>query len=130
MAVCVKAVYGGGGGGGGAVEMKLHRVLLAGCVNYTRMNLPFGGSFHAKRLFTSVSPFSSRVGGTTRTLILCSARTARYQLKCTVPLGNIKLGLCSRSYSNVGSRCQPRGPQSAAGRKENLLQGGASWPGK
>ncbi|XP_044063874.1 magnesium transporter MRS2 homolog, mitochondrial [Siniperca chuatsi] len=131
MAVCVKAACCG-------VEMKLHRVLRAGCMNCPRMHQPFGANFYPMRLFSSVSPFSSRMGGT-RTLILCSARRVLYPLKYTVPLGNRKLGLYSRSYSDVSSkafcsqtmpvsRCQPWSSQSAAVRKENLLQGGATWP--
>ncbi|XP_070768174.1 magnesium transporter MRS2 homolog, mitochondrial [Enoplosus armatus] len=118
--------------------MKLHRVLLAGRMSCTRTYLPFGMNFYPKRLFSSVSPFTSRMGGT-RTLILCSARTVLYPLKYTVPLGNRKLGLYSRTYSDVGSkglcsqtlpvsRCQLRTSQHAAVRKENLLQGGATWP--
>lgn len=133
MAVCMMAVC-------GRVGMKLHRVLLTGCMSCTRMYPPGGGSFSSKRLLTSVGPFSSRVGGT-RTLTICTARTALYPLKYTVLLGNRKPGLCSRSYSDVGSqalcsqtlpvsRCQHRRSQPAAERKENLLQGAATWPGK
>ncbi|XP_078109490.1 magnesium transporter MRS2 homolog, mitochondrial isoform X2 [Sander vitreus] len=120
-----------------AVEMKLHSVLLIGYMNCTRMYLPFGGNFYPKRLFSSVSSFSSRMGGT-QTRILWGARTVLYPLKYTVPLGNRELGLYRRCYSGVGSnalcsqtlplsRCQPRRSQSAAVRKENLLQGGATW---
>ncbi|XP_059196130.1 magnesium transporter MRS2 homolog, mitochondrial [Centropristis striata] len=116
--------------------MKLHKVLLAGCVNCTKMYLPLSGNFYQKRLFSSV--FSSRMGGT-RTLDLFSTRAVLYPLKCTVPLGNRRLGLYSRSHSGgvvnalcsqtvSVSRCQPRRSQSAAVRKENLLQGGATWP--
>ncbi|XP_039662162.1 magnesium transporter MRS2 homolog, mitochondrial isoform X2 [Perca fluviatilis] len=118
--------------------MKLHSVMLIGYMNCTRMYLPFGGNFYPKRLFSSVSSFSSRMGGT-QTRILCGARTVLYPLKYTVPLGNRELGLYRRCYSGVGSsalcsqtlpvsRCQPRRSQSAAVRKENLLQGGATWP--
>ncbi|XP_076593552.1 magnesium transporter MRS2 homolog, mitochondrial [Chaetodon auriga] len=132
MAVCVRAVC------CGRVGMKLHRVLLTGCMSCTRMYPPGSGSFPSTRLLTSVSPFSSRVGGT-RTLIICTARTALYPLKYTVPLVNRKPGLCSRSYSDVGSqalcsqtlpvsRCQHIRSQPAAERKENLLQGAATWP--
>ncbi|KAM9353826.1 magnesium transporter MRS2 homolog, mitochondrial [Symphorus nematophorus] len=121
MAVSVRAVCCGG------VDMKLHRVLLTGCMNCTRMYLPFSGNFYSKRLFSSVGPCSSRMDGT-RTLMLCSARTALYPLKYTVPLGPGELGLYSRAYSDVGSkaRCQPR--RSAGVRKGNLLQGGATLP--
>ncbi|XP_054477969.1 magnesium transporter MRS2 homolog, mitochondrial [Anoplopoma fimbria] len=108
--------------------MKLHRVLLAGCMKCTRIYPPFGGNFSSE----SVSP--SRTIGT-RTPVLWSANTVLYPLKYSVPLGNRKLGLCSRSYSSVGSdavwgqTCQHRrSHQSAAVRKENLLQGGAPWP--
>ncbi|XP_051263846.1 magnesium transporter MRS2 homolog, mitochondrial [Dicentrarchus labrax] len=129
MAACVKAVCAAGGGGG--VEMTVHRVLLTGCMNCTRMYLPLGGNFYPKRLYSSVSPFPSRMGGT-RTFML-------YPLKYTVTLGNRKPGLYSRGYGDLGSnalcsltlpvsRCEPRRPQSAAGRKEELLQGGATWP--
>lgn len=132
MAVCVKAVWCGG------VEMKLHKVLLTGCVNCTRMYLPFSGNY-SKSLFSSVTSFSSRMGGT-RTLMFC-ARTVLHPLKLSVQLGNRKLNLSSRNYSDVCSkafcsqtlpvsRCQPRRSLSAVVRKENLLQGGASWPGK
>ncbi|XP_032374926.1 magnesium transporter MRS2 homolog, mitochondrial [Etheostoma spectabile] len=121
-----------------AVEMKLHRVLLTGCMNCTRMYLPFGGNFYPKRLFSSVSYFSSRMGGT-QTRMLCGARAVLYPLKYTVPLGKRELGLYRRCYSGVGSdalcsqtlpmsRRQPTRFQSAAVRKENLLQGGATWP--
>ncbi|XP_042346624.1 magnesium transporter MRS2 homolog, mitochondrial isoform X2 [Plectropomus leopardus] len=111
--------------------MKLHKVLLSGCINCTRMYLLFGGNFYSKRLFSSLG-----MGGT-RTLILCGARTVLYPQKYTVPLGNRKLGLYSRSYSVVGlngpcsqalSRCQPRRSQSAVATEENLLQGGATRP--
>lgn len=119
------------------MEMKLHSVLLAGCMNCTRMYLPLSGNFYPKHLF---SLFSSRMGGT-RTFVLCSARTVLYPPKYTVPLGNRELGLCSRSYSAVGSNAlcsqtlsvstwQPRRSQSVVVRKELLLQGGATWPGK
>ncbi|XP_029308449.1 magnesium transporter MRS2 homolog, mitochondrial isoform X2 [Cottoperca gobio] len=119
--------------------MQLHRVLLAGCLNCTRMYLPFSRNFYPKRLFISVSFLSSKMGGT-RTLVLCTARTVLYPLKYTVPLESRTLGLFSRSYIGVGSnglcsqtqsvsRYQPRRSQSAVGRKENLLQeGGAAWP--
>lgn len=118
---------------GGGVEMRLNRVMLAACMNCTKMYLPCGGNFYSKCLFSSVSTFCLRLGGT-RTLILSRA------LKYTVPFGNRKLGLySSRSYSDISSnvlcrqtllvsRCQPR--KSTAVRKENLLQGGATWPGK
>ncbi|XP_035476528.1 magnesium transporter MRS2 homolog, mitochondrial [Scophthalmus maximus] len=121
MSVCVKAVCGGIG-----VETKLHRVLLAaGC---TRMRLPFSGSLRPKRPFSSVSGFSSR-RGETRTLVpLCRARTMLCPQRYTVPPGHRRLGLHSRSYSDMGSRHQPRQCPSAAVRKENLLQGGATWP--
>ncbi|XP_018541572.1 magnesium transporter MRS2 homolog, mitochondrial [Lates calcarifer] len=109
MAVCAKAVCWGG------VEMKLHRVLLAACMNCTRRYLPFSGNLYPKRPFGSASAFSSGLGET---------RTLKY----TVPLGNTELASCSRSYSDSGSRCQLRKPQSVAVRKENLLQGGATWP--
>lgn len=117
--------------------MKLHKVLLTGCVNCTRMYLPFSRNYYSKRLFSSVTSFSSRLGGT-RTLMFC-ARTVLHPLKFNVQLGNRKLNLSSRNYSDVCSKafcsqtlpmskCQPRGALSAVVRKENLLQGGASWP--
>ncbi|XP_042280791.1 magnesium transporter MRS2 homolog, mitochondrial [Thunnus albacares] len=113
--------------------MKLHRVLLSGCMNCSRMYLPFSGNL------SSVGPFSSTVDGY-RTLILCGARTVLYPLKYTVPLGQRKLGLNSRSYSHVvsnslhcsqtlpESRCQLRRSQSTPTRKKNLLQAGATLP--
>ncbi|XP_034729304.1 magnesium transporter MRS2 homolog, mitochondrial isoform X2 [Etheostoma cragini] len=118
--------------------MKLHSVLLTGCMNCTRMYLPFGGNVYPKRLFSSVSYFSSRMGGT-QTRLLCGARAAIYPLKYTVPLGNRELGLYRRCYGGVCSdalcsqtlpmsRCQPTRFQSAALRKETLLQAGATWP--
>lgn len=122
--------------------MKLHRVLLAGCMDCTRRHLPFGGNFCPPKLFfSSFSPLSTRLAGA-RTLVLCSARTVLYPLKYAMPLGDRKLGLYSRSCRDVGSnaaacsqtlplsRCQPRGSQCAAVGKENLLQGGATWPGE
>lgn len=118
------------------MAVKLHRVLLAGCMSCTRMYLPSSGNIYSKRL---LSPFSARVGGT-RTLIICTARTVLCPPKYTVPLGNRKLGLCSRSCNDGSralcsqtapvSRCQHRRSQSAAERKENLLSGAATWPGK
>lgn len=123
------------------VKMKLHRVVLAGCMNCTRTYLPFSGNLHPKRLLSSVGPFSSSVDGY-RALILCSARPVLYPLKYTVPLGHRKLGLNSRSYSHVvsnslnysqtlpESRCQIRRSQSAPVRTKNLLQGGTALPGK
>lgn len=128
MAACVKAVCCAG------VEIKVLRLLLAGSVDRTRT--PFVGTFHPKRLFSSVGAFSSRLGGT-QNLILSKTRT----LKCTLPRGNRKLAFSSWSCSDVGlkslcgqmlpvSRCQPRRFQCAAVGKEKMLQGGASWPGK
>ncbi|XP_041843132.1 magnesium transporter MRS2 homolog, mitochondrial isoform X2 [Melanotaenia boesemani] len=126
MAVCVKAVCFGG------VEVKLHRLLLAGCMNSFRIQFP--GKFHSKRLFSSLCPFPSRLDGT-QTLILCSPRTAVYPLKHTVPIGNSKVGLFSRSYSDAhcsqilsASRCLSRRPKSAGMGKKNLLKGGVAWP--
>lgn len=118
--------------------MRLYRVLLSGCMNCTRMYLPFSGNIYPKRLFSSASPFSSRMDGT-RALMLCSARTVLYPLKYTVPLGHRELGLNSSSSCNVGSkavssktlsesRCQPRRSHSAWVRKGKLLQGGATLP--
>ncbi|XP_010752437.2 magnesium transporter MRS2 homolog, mitochondrial [Larimichthys crocea] len=101
------------------MEMKLHRVMLAGCMTCSRMYM-LGGNFYSKRLFSSGSPRTGAV-------LLCSARTA---LRYTVAPGNRKLGLSSRSSSQTPpvSGCQARRSPSAAGRKENLLQGGATWP--
>ncbi|KAL7393338.1 hypothetical protein ABVT39_009564 [Epinephelus coioides] len=116
--------------------MRLHRVLLAGCINCSRMYLPFGGNFYPKLLSSSVCYFSSRMSGT-RNRMLCSARTVVYPLKYTVPCGNRKLGLYCRSYSGAGSntlcgqslaKCQPTRFQSDVVRKENLLQEGATQP--
>lgn len=129
MAVCMKAVSCTG------VEMKLHRVLLTDCMNCTRMHLPFSWSFCPKRLFSSVSPFSSRTDGT-RAIMLWSAPAAPSPLMHAVPLGNRKLRLYSKSCSDAGpqalcsqilpvSRCQ-----SAVLRNGKLLQGRATWPGK
>ncbi len=134
MAVCVKTVWCGG------VEMKLHRMLLTGCMNCIKMYQPFNGNFYSKRLFSSVTPLSSRMSRT-RTLVLCAARAVLHPQRFTVPLGNRKQGLCSRSYRDVSlkavcsetlpvSRCQPRRSLSAAVRNGNLLQGGAALPGK
>ncbi|XP_062279285.1 magnesium transporter MRS2 homolog, mitochondrial [Scomber scombrus] len=119
--------------------MKLHRMLLAGCMNCTRTYLPLSGNLHPKRLLSSVGPLSSSVD-VYRALILCSARPVLYPLKYSVPLGNRKLGLNSRSYSHVvsnslncsqtlpESRCQLRRYQSAPVRTKNLLQGGTALP--
>ncbi|XP_068591678.1 magnesium transporter MRS2 homolog, mitochondrial [Cebidichthys violaceus] len=114
------------------MEIKLHRVLLAGCMNCTRIYPPFGGNLYLKRLFSSVILFPSRTSGT-RTTILCGANRVLHPLKYSVPHGNRKLGLCSRSSDAVCgltlSRCQPRrSHQSAAARQGNLLQRGAPWP--
>ncbi|XP_039973257.1 magnesium transporter MRS2 homolog, mitochondrial [Xiphias gladius] len=122
MAVSVKAACCGGGGGG--VEMKLRRLLLAGCVHCTGMCLPLSGNFYPKRLFSSVCAFSSRLGET-RAPSLRRARTMLCPPGYDVPGGSRELSLCSSSsssssYSDVGSRRPPR--------KENLLQGGAAWP--
>ncbi|XP_030605980.1 magnesium transporter MRS2 homolog, mitochondrial [Archocentrus centrarchus] len=122
MAVCVKAVCCVG------VEMKMHKLLLAGCAN-----------FNPKRLLSAVSPFFSRLGGT-RAFNHCSRPTDLCPPGHTVPLGNRKLGLFSRSYSDVClnslvsqavplSGWQTRRSQCAAVRKgRNLLQRGAAWP--
>ncbi|XP_028282190.1 magnesium transporter MRS2 homolog, mitochondrial [Parambassis ranga] len=129
MAVSVKAVCCCG------MEIKLHRLLQAGSVSCTR--IPFVVNLDPKRLFSSVSPFSSKLGGT-QTLNMCSARTVLYPHKCTVPIWSRKLGLFSKIYSNDSpdsvfrqklpvSTCRPRSSLSAVVRK-NLLQGSASWP--
>lgn len=110
--------------------MTLHRLLLAGCMNCSGMYQPFGGNVYPKRLFSCLSPFVSTMGGT---------RRVRYPLKYTVPPGNRNVGLYSRSHSDADSnalcsqtlpvsRCQPRTSHATAVRKENLLQGGATWP--
>lgn len=115
---------------GGGVEMRLHRVLLAACVNCTRMYRSCGGNFYPRRLYSSASTFTSRRGGTHPFTLY---RTLN------VPFRNGKLGFCNRSYGDFGlntlcsqtqlvSRCQTRSP--AVVRKENLLQAGATWPGK
>ncbi|XP_047455356.1 magnesium transporter MRS2 homolog, mitochondrial [Mugil cephalus] len=127
MAACVKAVFCAG------VELKLQRLLHVDCTR-----TPFVGSFHPKRLFSSVGVFPSRLGGT-RTLILCKTRTGLYPLTYTLPRGNRKLGLSSWSCGDVGlkslrgqtfpaSMCQPRRFQRPPVGKENLLQGRAPWP--
>lgn len=121
-------------------EMRLHRLLLTGCMNCTRMYLPFSGKFCSKRLLSSVSACSSRMDGT-RTITLWTARAALCPMKYTVPLGTRKRRLYSKSYSDVGSkalcchtshvsRCQPRRCQSAAERNEKLLEASATWPGE
>ncbi|MEQ2180615.1 hypothetical protein GOODEAATRI_003081 [Goodea atripinnis] len=106
---------------------KLHRHLLASCMNSSRITSV------GKRVFSSFSSLTSRFGGN-QTLILFSGPTATHQLKQAVPLGNRKVGLLSRSYGDDGSKstcCQRpvllRG-RSAGLRKEILLQGGAAWP--
>lgn len=122
------------------VEMKLHRLLLTGCMNCTRVYLPFTGKFYSKRLLSSVSPCSSRMDGT-RSMMLWTARAALYPVKCTVPLGTRKRRLYSKSCSDVGSkalcchtshvsRCPPRRCPSAAERNEKLLGASATWPGE
>ncbi|KAE8288589.1 Magnesium transporter MRS2-like protein, mitochondrial MRS2-like protein Precursor [Larimichthys crocea] len=75
------------------MEMKLHRVMLAGCMTCTRMYMTLGGNFYSKRLFSS-----GRSSDWSRPALQCSHST------------------------------QARRSPSAAGRKENLLQGGATWP--
>ncbi|KAM9723945.1 magnesium transporter MRS2 homolog, mitochondrial isoform 1-T1 [Menidia menidia] len=117
MAVCVKAVICGG------VETKMHKLLLAGCVNSPR--IAFAGRFHPKRHFSFLHPFPSRLDGT-ETLFFCGAPA--------VPLGPGKVGSFSRSYSDESSkpglsqsphsgRCPHRGLT-----KANLLPGGPAWP--
>lgn len=131
MAVSVKAVCCCG------MEIKLHRLLQAGSVSCTR--IPFVVNLDPKRFFSSVSPFSSKLGGT-QTINVCCARTVLYPHKCPVPIWSRTLGLFSKNYSNDGpdsvfrqtlpvSTCRPRTSLSAVVRK-NLLQGSASWPGK
>ncbi|XP_029360266.1 magnesium transporter MRS2 homolog, mitochondrial [Echeneis naucrates] len=105
--------------------MKLHRRLLAGCIDCTRMYLP--GNFYPKRLLRSVSACSSRLGET-RTDIVCQGRPVHCRLMSTVPLGDGKLASYGRNYSDIGTRHQPGISQSAVGTKENLLQVGATWP--
>ncbi|MED6236354.1 hypothetical protein ATANTOWER_007902 [Ataeniobius toweri] len=123
MSVSVKAVCFVG------MEVKLHRLLLASCMNSSRITSV------GKRVFSSFCSLTSRFGGN-QTLILFSGPTAAHRLKQAVPLGNRKVGLLSRSYGDDGSKstcCQRpvllRG-QSAGLRKEILLQGGAAWPEK
>lgn len=127
MSVCVKAVC------FGVVERKLHKMLLTGCMNFTRMHLSFNGNLYSKRPISSV-----RMGGTP-SVMLCGARAALFPLKYSVPTGNGKRGLYSKSCSVVGSTpldsqalsvsgCQRKGLQSTAGRREILLQADATWP--
>lgn len=116
-------------------EMKLHKVLLTDCMNCTRMHLPLSWSFCFKRLFSSVSLFSSRLDGT-RGLTLWTAPAAPCTLMRTVPLGNRKLRLYSRSCSDAGpqTHCSQILPVSrclsALLRNGKLLQGRPTWPGK
>ncbi|XP_034553016.1 magnesium transporter MRS2 homolog, mitochondrial [Notolabrus celidotus] len=128
MAVCVKAACCAG------VERKLLRVLLDSSTSCTKIHQPFVGNFYAKRLFSTASPFFSRICGT---VILCSARTKVHPLKFTVPLGNRKLALTARSYCDIGSyalcrqtlpssRFQPKRSQNVLQRKESMLPGGAT----
>ncbi|CAJ1062083.1 magnesium transporter MRS2 homolog%2C mitochondrial [Xyrichtys novacula] len=131
MAVSMKAACCAG------VERKVLKVLLASYTNCTRSYQPYVVNFNAKRLFSTAGPLFSRIDGTAD---LCSAAAKVHPLKkFTVPLGNRKLEQTSRSYSDIGShalyrptlpssRCQPKRSQSALGRKENLLQVGATWP--
>lgn len=107
------------------VKMKLHRVLLAGCIHCTRMCVP--RNFYPKRLFCSA--LSSRLGET-RTIVLCRPRAQFCPVKYTVPHGNTKLTLHSRSYSVVDARYETSKSQCAAVTKGNVLPGSAAWPGK
>ncbi|KAF7665173.1 hypothetical protein LDENG_00152050 [Lucifuga dentata] len=115
--------------------MKLSR-LLAGCMNFSRIHLPCGGSYYPKRFLTCLS--ASTTGGT-RTLNPCSAGTVLYPGKSTAPLGSRKLGCYSQNYSNVRSSgccrqtspvfiCQFGKPQYAVEKKRMLLQGQTTWP--
>ncbi|KAK5606771.1 magnesium ion transporter [Crenichthys baileyi] len=121
MSVCVKAVCFVG------MEVKLHRRLLASCMNSSRITSV------GKQVFSSFCSLTSRFAGN-QTLILLSGPTVARQLKQAVPLGNRKVGLLSRSYGDDGSKstCWQRPVllrgQSAGLRKEILLQGGAAWP--
>lgn len=127
MAVCVKAA---------SVELRL--LLQASCVNCSKIHPPHVGNFHAKRVFSTASPLFSRIGGTVK---LYRARTGVYPLKFTVPPGNRKQELDSRSYSDTGfntlcgqilpsSRFQSKSSQNALQRKESMLPGGATSSGK
>uniref|UniRef100_A0A1A8I6G9 Magnesium transporter n=1 Tax=Nothobranchius kuhntae TaxID=321403 RepID=A0A1A8I6G9_NOTKU len=114
-AACVKAACFAG------VEVKLHRLLLAGCENSSRISVV--GRFPPKRLFSSLCPLPSRLGGT---LVLWSVRTVSHQLKHSVPFGNGKAAVFSRSYKDV---CTNVSLSRCGGlRRKLLLQGGAAWP--
>lgn len=115
--------------------MKVRRVLLAACLNCTRMHLSCGGNLYPQRLFSSFTTVSSRFGGT-RPLVPCGSRAVVCPLTYTLPPGNGKL--YSRSYSDavsnalcsqtlLVSKCQPG---KSAVTKKKLLHGGATWPGK
>ncbi|XP_037533183.1 uncharacterized protein LOC119410344 [Nematolebias whitei] len=130
MAVCVKATCLVG------VEVKLHRLLLVGCMNSSRTT--FVEKFHPKSLFSSLCPVPSRLQGT-RSFFPFSACAVAHPLKRTGPPGRSKVGFFSRSYSDVpshffhsrspsGFRCLQRS-ESAGLRREILLPGGAAWPG-
>lgn len=129
MAVCVRSA---------CVEMRLLKVLLSSCVNYTKIHQPFVGNFYAKRIFSTAAPLFSRIGGTSKT---CRAHTGVHPLKFTVPPENSKQVLNIRSYSDTGlntvcrqilpsSRCQPKRSQNALQRHEDMLPGGAAPSGK
>ncbi|XP_029958748.1 magnesium transporter MRS2 homolog, mitochondrial isoform X1 [Salarias fasciatus] len=111
MAVCVKAL------GGAGLEIRLHRLLLLGCISCTRT--PFRRDSFPKRLLGSVRPLSFRFGGT-RTLVPCSTPAVLCPSKC--PRGNGKVGVFSRSHCDVVTDCLRSRSQ------RNLLQGGSSWP--
>ncbi|XP_005456805.1 magnesium transporter MRS2 homolog, mitochondrial isoform X3 [Oreochromis niloticus] len=93
MAVCVKAVCCIG------VELKMHKLLLAGCAN-----------FHPKRFLNSLGPFSSRLGGT-RTLSYYSRPAEFCPTGHSVPHGNTRRSQCAAVRTG-----------------RNLLQKGAVWP--
>ncbi|XP_053289413.1 magnesium transporter MRS2 homolog, mitochondrial [Pleuronectes platessa] len=119
MSAWVKAVCGCAGGGGGGVETRLHRLLLAGCRSCIRMYPPFSGNFYPKRPFTCLNAFPPWRHGVRRGLC---------PLKYSVPAGNRNVSVHSRIWSDAGSRHQHKTCQSGVGRKEKLLQEGASWP--
>lgn len=118
---------------GFAVEMRLHRVMLAACMNCTRTYLSGSGNLYTKCLFGSVRTFSLTSLSGSRTSIRC------WLLRHTEPFASRKLGLnSSRTYTDMGSNllCSQRPILSGEPRtstalgKETLLQGGATWPGK
>lgn len=109
--------------------MKLHKVLLSGCVNCTIMYQSFGRNIYSKHRITFARAFSSRQDAA-QTPIIWRTATLLSSPMYTVPLGNRKPMSHGRNCIDIWTRHQLRKPLSASVSKDNLLPGGSAWPGK